>query len=101
MNLKSLLESIHESPELSSPEGLRRACELIIHVQQMSAGERETVLAAYKHGPLYDGDVPSKASRDLLLRDGLIAKVVVKGADGYNALTYRGRDVHRLIEAGV
>ena len=100
MNLKKLLESIHQQPELSSAEELKHACELIIRVQSMNPGERDTIRAAWKHGPLFDGDVPSKASRDELVKEGFIAKVVVKGQDGYNACTYKGQRVYRLIEAG-
>lgn len=98
--LKKLLESIQESTETSSPEELKRACELIAMAQEMPHAEREVLLCAYKHGPLYDGDVPSKSGRDALMEKKLIAKVVVKGEDGYNACTYRGRDVHHLIAAG-
>lgn len=98
--LKQLLESIHESIELSSAEELRRACELIIEVQAMDGGERDCLYAAYKNGPLFDGDVPSKAGRNSLLEKGYMAKVVVKGEDGFNACTHKGAWAYRLHEAG-
>jgi hypothetical protein len=100
MNLKNLLESIHESVELSTPEEIKRACELIIRVQDMNSGERDVIRATHKHGPLVDGDIPSKSARDQLVKDGFVAKVVVRGEDGFNACTYLGRQAHHLIEAG-
>jgi len=65
----------------------------------MDGGERDVIRAAYESGPLYDGDVPSKISRDSLLDDGFIAKVVVRGEEGFNACTYKGGSAYRLIMA--
>lgn len=98
--LKQLLDAIHESVELSSAEELKRACELIIEVQGFDGGERDCICAAYKNGPLFDGDVPSKSGRNSLLEKGYMAKVVVKGDDGYNACTHKGAWAQRLLEAG-
>lgn len=99
-NLKQLLEAIHESTELSSAEELKRACELIIEVQAMDGSERDCIYASYKHGPLFDGDVPSKSGRNSLIEKGYMAKVVVNGEDGYNACTHKGAWAYRLHEAG-
>ena len=98
--LKQLLEALHEDTKTSTAEGIKAACELIIDVQRMNSGERDCIYAAYKNGPLFDGDLPSKAGRNSLLENGYIAKVVVKGEDGYNACTYKGAWAHRLLEAG-
>ena len=98
--LKQLLDSIHESAELSSANELKTACELIIEVQAMNGAERDCIRAGYKHGPLFDGDVPSKSWRDRLLDKGYMAKVVVKAEDGYNACTHKGALAYRLLEAG-
>lgn len=100
MNLKTLLEAIFESTETSTPEEIKKACAAIIRVQEMGSGERDTLLCAWKNGPVYDGDVPSKSARDSLMADGFIAKVVVRGEQGYNACTYKGHAAYRLIEAG-
>lgn len=99
--LKQLLDALHESPELSSAEALKSACELIIEVQAMDGAERDCIRASYKHGPLFDGDVPSKSARDRLLGKGYMAKVVVKGDDGYNACTHKGAWAHRLLREDV
>ena len=98
--LKQLLDAIHESTDLSSAEELKRTCELIIEVQAMNGVERDCIRAGYNHGPLFDGDVPSKSGRDSLLEKGYMSKVVVKGEDGYNACTHKGAWAHRLLEAG-
>lgn len=98
--LKQLLDALHESTETSTAEELKAACELIIEVQCMDGGERDCIYAAYKNGPLFDGDIPSKSGRNSLLEKGYMAKVVVKGEDGYNACTNKGAWVQRLLEAG-
>ena len=59
--LKQLLDSLHESTELSSADEIKTACELIIEVQAMSSSECSCIRACYKHGPIHDGDVPSKS----------------------------------------
>lgn len=99
MKVEKLLSSIHSSVELDSAEEIKENIKLIIRVQDMGSGERDTIRAAFRHGPLYDGDVPSKSSRDALVKDGFIVKVVVKGEDGFNACTYKGRMVYRILEA--
>ena len=59
----------------------------------------DTLVGMHDHGPLHDGDVVSKAERDRLLSGGYCAKVVVKGLEGFNACTYRGRKLHDCIKA--
>lgn len=98
--LKQLLDALCVGVDLSSAEELKSACELIIEVQAMDGAERDCIRAAYKNGPLFDGDVPSKSGRNSLLEKGYMAKVVVKGEDGYNACTHKGAWAHRLLEAG-
>lgn len=99
MNLKVILESIHESPDTSSPEEIAKAVCLIIRAEEMKGNESDVIIGAFKNGPLHDGDVPSKSGRDSLVSDGFIAKVVVKGDDGFNALTYSGLMIYRILMA--
>ena len=98
--LKQLLEALHKDIKTSTAEEIKAACELIIDVQRMNSGERDCIHATYKNGPLFDGDIPSKVGRNSLLENGYLAKVVVKGEDGYNACTHKGAWAHRLLEAG-
>lgn len=99
MNLSKILESIHESDETSSPEELAKAVRLIVRAGKLTGGEVDTIIGAFKNGPIYDGDVPSKSARDGLLSEGFMAKVIVKGEDGFNALTYRGAMLYSIMEA--
>ena len=99
MNLEKLLAEISVSIELSTKSEIFEACELIIIAQAMQPSERATLKCAYKEGPLWDGDVPSKSGRDNLLGMDLIAKVISKGESGFNACTYKGAEVYTLISA--
>ena len=98
--LKHLLESIHESPETSSDASLAWAVKQIIRVQNMSGAEKDTICAAYRDGPLWAGDLPSKVARDALVAEGMMVQIVIKGEQGYNACTYLGCVAYNLIEAG-
>ncbi len=66
----------------------------------MTGAETDTLTALVEQGPLWDGDVPSKAGRDALIAAGLAARVVVKGEDGWQAATYKGRDAYRALYPG-
>ena len=98
--LKDLFDAIHVSTELNTTNELKAVIALIEQVQEFDSGERDTIKAAFADGPLWDGDVPSKAARDRLVAAGFIAKVAVKGEQGYNACTHKGCDAVLLIAAG-
>lgn len=97
MKLKDILNVLHESIELSSDKEIKEACKLIIEVQELRGAEIDCIYAAFKNGPLFDGDVPSKSGRDELISKGFMVKVVVKGKDGFNALTHKGAWAYRLL----
>ena len=59
----------------------------------------DTLRALFKSGPLFDGDLPSKAERDWLVENGYCEKVVVKGEDGYNACTHKGAWLNRCLDS--
>jgi hypothetical protein len=65
----------------------------------LSAQEKTVLRACQQSGPLEDGDVPSKSGRDQLLDKGFVAKVIVKGEQGYNACTYRGHLALQVVTA--
>lgn len=98
MKLINLLSAINESVELSSSTELKEALKLIICAQDLTNAEIDTITAAYKIGPLYDGDVPSKSARDNLVNSGFIAKITVDKQEGFNACTYKGARLYKLIE---
>lgn len=66
----------------------------------MTGAEIDTLIALVEQGPLWDGDVPSKAARDALIAAGLAVRVVVKGEDGWQATTYVGRDAYKTLFPG-
>lgn len=98
VKLEQLFEALHEDIELSSAEEIITACKLIIEVQEMSVAERDCIYAAFKHGPLFSGDVPSKSGRNSLVEKGFMSMVVVKGEDGFNACTHKGAWAYRLLK---
>lgn len=63
--------------------------------KELSGAEIDTLIALIEHGPLWDGDVPSKRGRDDLIDRGLAVRILVNGSDGYTAATYRGRDAYK------
>lgn len=67
----------------------------------LTAAERDTLREAYLHGPLFDGMVPNHTACASLIEKGLIAKVIVKGQDDYNACTYKGALVFRCVCAAL
>lgn len=56
----------------------------------LDGGQIDTLVALVEQGPVWDGDVPSKRSRDELVTAGYAVRVVVKGEQGYAAATYKG-----------
>lgn len=59
-----------------------------------SGAEIDTLVALVEGGPLWPGDLPSKAGRADLVERGYAVMVVVAGQDGYTAATYAGRDAY-------
>lgn len=66
----------------------------------LTGGEKDTLVALVESGPLWDGDVPSKVGRDSLLQKDLAIRVVVKGEDGWQAATYKGRNIYMTLFPG-
>lgn len=60
----------------------------------MTGAELDTLIALIEHGPLEDGEVPSKAGRDSLIEKGLAVRIVVRLQDARTAATYKGRDAY-------
>lgn len=57
---------------------------------ELTGAQIDTLIALVERGPLFDGDVPSKAGRDGLIVAGLAARIVSNGEHGYTAATYAG-----------
>jgi len=95
-----LLQVLHCDPQLSTRTELFQAKQIIERAQRLSGGEIDTIKAAFLYGPLYDGDIPSKQSRDTLVEEGYMARVIHRQEEGFNALTNKGGRLYRLIQAG-
>lgn len=95
--LKDLLEIIHVSTKLSSQEEINAALKIIQEVEDFTSGERDVIRAAFKNGPLDAGDVPSKASNSRLISLRYVSPIVVRGDEGYYALTYKGSTAYRIL----
>lgn len=100
-NIDKMLEVLHVPRDLSHPDEVAEAEQIIRYTSQLDAAARDTLVALFKKGPLYDGDVPSKSGRNTLLAFGFATKIVMNGEDGYSACTYDGRDAYRLLESGL
>lgn len=63
--------------------------ELLYHKiwNRLPGNAQDCIGALFIVGPLWDGDVPSKNGRDVLIEHGLAFRTVVKGKEGYQALT--------------
>jgi hypothetical protein len=61
----------------------------------MTSAQREVLAQLVRNGPIWDGDIASKAGRDDLLVCRLASRACVKGEQGYTVATYRGWDVFK------
>lgn len=62
--------------------------------QALSPAEFDTLAALVTNGPVWDGDLPSKAGRDTLIALGLAVKCVHRGRQGFQAATDLGWRVY-------
>lgn len=94
---KAILSAVDWDVTLNTSEENEAALKWLALARNAKGNAADTIRAAFTRGPLYDGDVPSKAGRDWCLEHDLISKVIVKGEWGYNALTYKGAWVYKLL----
>lgn len=64
-------------------------------ISELGGAAIDTLVALVENGPLWDGDVPSKSGRNVLVAAGLAVCIVVKGEDGYQAATLAGAMAYR------
>lgn len=63
--------------------------------QAMDSGQREVLRQLLFHGPVWDGDVCSKAARGDLFDWGLAVRCCFKGEQGYTAASYRAFTIYQ------
>jgi hypothetical protein len=59
--------------------------------------EYDCIINLYRYGPLRDGDIPDNSVNFVSLELfylGFVTKIIVKGQDGYNALTHKGKEIY-------
>lgn len=93
INIKKVIEDAFGRVDLSTVKEIEYQLKCFEQAASLNSNAVETLSSALKTGPLWDGDVPSKSGRDDLLDIEAIAKVVVKGEQGFNAATYHGHNV--------
>lgn len=62
--------------------------------QALTGNQRKQLIQLVEQGPVWDGDVYSKAARGDLFDLGLASRAVVKGKDGFTVANYRGYAVY-------
>lgn len=95
-------EMLHQAVRLMDGGGPQEIYDMAAWVarQQLDGASLDTLHALIKVGPVWDGDLPSKAGRNKLVELGLAAKCVVKGRQGFQVATYRGWNVfHAQIDS--
>lgn len=55
----------------------------------------DTLYALIKHGPVWDGDVPSKSGRNQLIEHGYAVSTLRNGEEGHTAVTYKGIELFK------
>lgn len=96
--VKELLNALEVTPDLSTAAELKESLLLIDQAQGLSSAAREVLRQFYISGPVFDGDLASKAGRDELESFGMAARCVVKGEQGYNVCLYKGFWALRIVE---
>lgn len=100
---KSVYKELHVS-ELSTYDEICDAWRLIVLCRDLllkpnsHGGAIDTLVAAFRTGPLDTGDLPSKSGRTILVKNDLMTMVVVKGQDGFYALNMRGYYIYKLYQ---
>ena len=87
--------------DLMTKDEVLRFHTLLKNIQILSTTDIECLSSICDEGPLHDGDVLSKTSRDNLVRLNFVTKVVVKGNEGMNACTSLGFKAKSLIKEGI
>lgn len=88
-------QMLHHAVRLmdGAPQDIYDMCAWVAR-QHIDGATIDTLRALIEVGPVWDGDLPSKAGRNTLVELGLAAKCVCKGRQGFQVATYRGWSVY-------
>ncbi len=95
--LNNLFKILHIDIKTSSSEEIKKACKLIIDIENLDSAQKACITKAYHNGPLFDIDVPSQSARNELVEKGFMSRIIVKQQEGYNACTDKGLLAYKLI----
>ncbi len=98
VTLAQIMEKMGISPDYCTFSEMKRYLVIIDKAQTLSREAGETLKAMYDHGPLFDGDLTSKVGRDELANKQFCTRIVVKGDQGYNAVTADGVQALRVVK---
>jgi hypothetical protein len=93
---KNISREIFDHRATMSDERYRSLCLELSCV--LTKAQLESLAQLVKDGPVWDGDVVSKATRDELLELKLASRAVVKGQEGYTVANYVGVYRHSIGE---
>jgi hypothetical protein len=96
---ESELARLIGDPDLYARSEVREELRYIAVAAGLTSGQFESLSVAFKHGPVWAGDWPSKQDRDAMIEEGFLTPVVFKGEDGYTALNHRGYQLYKYAEA--
>jgi hypothetical protein len=85
------------NPELLTPAELAYDSQLCEVVKKLSANAIATLHQLVAQGPVWDGNLISKAGRDELVKLGAASKIIYFKKDGYQACTYMGAHMFRKL----
>lgn len=97
---KAAMDALHLDSMLSTRDELIARMHLIdLAITTLTSKNFDTLKACCETGPVFDGDLLSKSSRDYLISHGLVVRVIVKNSAGFNACTDAGAHAYNAINA--
>lgn len=94
---KELLESLDFDLNLNTANEIKNLCNDIVLAESVPKECIDELHHFAVDSPIEDGNELSKATRDYLLDNNLIARIMVKGEHGWCAITPKGYSVYKII----
>ena len=74
------------------------AVDIVLRLESFDPGTRDMLRSLFECGPVWDGDVLSKTSRDRLIELRWASRAVVRGESGFTVCTYLGAQGYRVLK---
>lgn len=95
---QTVFKHVFGEEDLYSPSEIQENYDLIRKALALEPGPIEVLKVAHKQGPLDAGDIPSKSDESVLQTLGFTDRIVVRGEDGFCAVTQFGVTALEIIE---